>query len=329
VYDVWGVNDDNIYVALGVETASWPSTSSLAALAHYDGRSWTLERLPPMTGIAQLSGTEVAHPPDLVSRLLVLAGGPSMSNSSLFHGVGSPGAHMWTSEPVVDRPYGVVALGEEDAILSVYTHSNAYLGEVRRFDGMKWVAMALPDIGTQYAFRKLRMRDANHVYGVGYSGPINMGSRVIGAFDGSKWSAHVIDAKCGNLEDVVGVAPDRIYTLGTDFAASRLRICRVSPDLVTWDVIDEFPYAGVEHPTIVATDRGTIVAIVGTYMTGGTSLLRVLRNEMLAESCGLTPGLGAFTAWIASGSSELHIFTGAQAGVTMSFARHIARVVDP
>jgi hypothetical protein len=173
------------------------------------------------------------------------------------------------------------------------------------------------------------MRDATHVYGVGYSGGPNMGSHVIGAFDGSQWRAHLVDDKCGNLEDVAGVAPDRIYTFGTDYSTMQRRVCRVSPDLATWNVIDNSPFSG-DDPAIVASGTGaTIVAIVGTYMSHGPSSLRFIRNDMLAESCSMTPGLGFFTAWSAPGSNTVHIFAGEQAGPTTSFARHIARVVDP
>jgi hypothetical protein len=330
VYDVWGAGEGDYYVALGVETASWPNTSQLTALAHNDGSHWTLERLPPTTGIAQLTGTELLTPGGPVSNLWALAGVQSSQlQAAVLRGSGAAGMHMWTSETVLDPGYGLVALGIADAILSVYTHSNAFIGEVRRYNGTQWVNMDLPDVGVPYAFRKLRMRDATHVYGVGYSGGANMGSHVIGAFDGTKWSAHLVDDKCGNLEDVVGVAPDRIYTLGTDYTAMKRRVCRVSPDLATWTVIDDLPYAGGDNPTIVASGTGgTIVAIVGTYMSHGPSLLRFIRNDMLVESCNMTPGLGAFTAWSAPGSNILHIFSGEQAGVTKSFARHIARVLD-
>jgi hypothetical protein len=130
---------------------------------------------------------------------------------------------------------------------------------------------------------------------------------------------------------VVGVAPDRIYTLGTVFSTPQVRrICGVSPDLATWNIVDEFPFApGGENVELVASGGGAVVTVLGTYMTHGPSTVRTMRNDMPGSPCSLTPGLGNFVAWSAPGSPNVHIFTGEQAGVTMSFARHLVARVDP
>jgi len=327
VYDVWGLSDDDYYVALGVETASWPNSSSLAAIAHFDGQKWTLDRLPPTVAVAALTGIGHRGVPAIASQLWVLASTPY--DPKLLRNAGD-GA-TWTSETL---PYktamGIVAFSETDGLLSDSSSAfNFADGEVRRLTEGQWVRMTMPDLGVVYNLLKLRMLDAAHVYAVGYSGGANMGSNVIAAFDGSQWRAQPVPVGCGDLADVVGVAPDRIYTVGTSLAASQRLVCRVSPELRSWNVVAKAAFTG-DKPTIVATAAGTLVAIAGNYMAReAPAMVLTLRNDIPSDPCLIAEGLGQFVAWSAPGSANVHIFSGQQAGTTMAGARHLAARIDP
>jgi hypothetical protein len=327
VYDVWGSADNNYFVALGVETATFPgSSSSLAAIAYFDGLKWTLHRLPPINVVTALSGSATRGFLLTYSQLWVLSS--SGQQSTIFKGSSPSMIDTWTTETLDTPANHLVVLKDTDALLSTSSSTNFADGHVQRWNGSQWDLMTMPDLGVVYVLRKLRAVDATHVYALGYSGGANMGSNVFAAFDGAQWRARKVPAECGNLEDVLGVGADRIFTLGNVFATQRRTLCRVSPDLGTWTVLDQSPSGG-DNPALVADGRGTVLTVVGTYMSHGPSTVRYLDADLPGLQCTLNPGIGNFVAWSAPGSPNVHIFSGQQAGITNSFARHLVARVDP
>jgi hypothetical protein len=320
VWDAWGLSDSDYYVAV--------SSSTLGAVVHFDGQTYkTILELPSTPRITSLTGAVGLQNPLLVSQLSVLA--PANNEAAITRSMGPLAMGSWIHESLAGIANGLVALGEQDALLSVTSPMNIAFGEVLRWNGTQWAAMDVPALDVPYSIRKLRMLDSTHVYGIGYSGGADMGSNVFAAFDGSQWRARRVPAECGNLDDVVGVPPDRIYTLGSVFSISRRRVCRVSPDLATWTVIDEYSDPGKgEEPALVATSAGTLLTVLGTYMISGPSTVRAIFNDHAYSTCTLSPGLGFFVAWSAPRSPKVHLFAGPQVGQTTP-VRHLVATVDP
>jgi hypothetical protein len=321
VFDAWGLSDSDYYVALG-------GTSLHPVIAHPNGQTWGLDMLPAGDQVTSLGGAVHAQAPELLSQLTVLA--PTDTNkSTIFRASGTFGMNPWTMESIGAPSNALAVLGESDALLSVASTTNFADGQVQRWNGTLWNRMDLPDLGVVYSLRKLRMLDATHVYAIGYSGGADMGSNVFAAFDGSQWKARRVPAECGNLHDVAAASPDRVYTIGTVFSIARRHLCRVSPDLATWTVVDEsgVPNGG-DEPRLVATNGGTVLTIVSTYMSHGPSTVRAMHNDSPATTCTISPGLGNVVAWSAPGSPNIHVFTGPQAGETTP-VRHLVARVDP
>ena len=320
---MWGLSDNDIYVALGVETATWPNSSSTAAVAHFDGSKWTLLPLPPVVEVVSIQGRSG-------SDLWLVAVPPPRGNPVLLRNQNNAG---WQSTPV---NYGLVLdmtlFGQSDGLMAASPTTNLGQGVALRLVGGEWTPIPMPPIGETYLFWTLRARDEKHVYATGYTTGATMGNRILGSFDGAAWKAARLPANCGDyLADVVGIAPDVIFTNATRFSQPLTRhLCRVSADLANWESAGELTFDGDRAGQLVATGAGTVVAIWGNYMvrTSG-AMVATLRGNKMTSTCSMSPGLGNFVAWSAPGSPNVHIFTGEQAGGTRMAGRHLVKRFDP
>src|SRR6185503_9132960 len=131
-------------------------------------------------------------------------------------------------------------------------------------------------------------------YAIGYTTGATMGNRILASFDGEAWKAARIPAHCGEyLADIVGVAPNAIYTNATRFSQPLTRhICRVSADLATWEPVAEVAYDGDRSGQVVATSGGTVVAVWSNYMvrTAG-AMVATIRGNTMTSTCTMSPGL--------------------------------------
>jgi hypothetical protein len=321
VYGVWGLSDDDIYVALGVETSTWPNTSLVAAVAHWNGANWTLDPLPPVVEVVQITGRS--------GKDLWLVAKATVDGSPVI--LRKNGGAGWAVTPL---NYGLVLdmtlFGQNDGLMSASPTRSLGQGVTLRLTS-DWTPMPMPSVDETYLFWTLRARDEKHVYATGYTTGATMGKRILGAFDGAAWTAARVPAQCGEyLSDVVGVAPDVIYTNATSFTQPWTRhICRVSADLATWDSVAVVPFSGDREGAIVATGGATVVAIWSNYMTSTAAMVTTVRANTATSNCSLSPPLGNFVAWSAKGSPNVHIFTGEPAGRSEMPGRHLVKRFDP
>ena len=228
IYGVWGLADDDIYVAIGGQSLPSPN-ETLMGIAHWNGSIWTLDRLSNVVRIDAMSGRSGA---DLWLAAIVVPGHRAMLRNA--------GGAGWTSVPM---PYSVVydmaLLPPDDGWMTVSPQSEK--GATLRFTG-DWTEAPTPSIGSPYSFRELSARDAQHVYGIGYLDGALEGD-LLGAFDGTSWKTVRAPEECGGaLHDAVGVAPDTIYTIGITYSSPAARnICRVTGDLRTWKPVGSVP----------------------------------------------------------------------------------------
>ena len=157
-YAAWGVSDKDFYVAIGVETNSWPNASSLAAVAHWDGAAWTVDRLPPINDISGMSGRSGR---DLWILGMTQQSGPR----KLLRNEGSNG---WRETAISEYIVDIELVGPEEGFMSGSRTSNLIDGVLYRIRGDSWTAEPLPDIGQRYGFLKLEANGERQVYGQGY-----------------------------------------------------------------------------------------------------------------------------------------------------------------
>jgi hypothetical protein len=311
-------------VALGVETGSWPSTSSNAAVAHYDGSHWTLLPLPPVVDILSISGRGSG---DLWLTAIPQRGGP-IDGPVLMRNRNSP---TWSIGSLPYRQvHDMMVVGHNDGWMSVSPTGNLSQGVLLRYVSDAWSPVPLPSIDETYLFWTLRARDEKHVYAVGYTTGPTMGNRLLASFDGAAWKTVRVPAHCGDyLADVVGVAPDVIYTNATRFSQRWTRhLCRVSADLANWESVGELAFDGDRSGQVVATGGGTVVAIWINYMMQTPeAMVATIRANRMTSTCLMAPGFGRFVAWSAPGSPNVHIFGGDHAGSMPG--RHLVKRFDP
>ncbi|MET0594563.1 MAG: hypothetical protein ABW133_17820 [Polyangiaceae bacterium] len=320
VYDVWGLSDDDIHVALGVETATWPNSSTLAAIAHWDGQKWSLSRLPPVRSVFALSGVgqgdlRVATDAErgtVVRRLL----GRSPE---------------WFIESYNDWNISDLAMTPElDGFMTANDPSGGLSGNVYRYvDG--WKLVELPFVGERYRLRSLRVHDAQHVYAFGLLTGARMGQGLIGRFNGTNWSLTELPSGCGFAVQDLAVAGDATYTLGRAADGERARkICRATRDLSSFAAIGELVYEG-DSQALVSTAGQTLAAIWANYMAKDhPTVIATLRAEGITSACTLRPGLGQFVGWSAPQSRNVHIFAGETAGgATGGPGKHLIKRLAP
>lgn len=143
------------------------------------------------------------------------------------------------------------------------------------------------------------------------------------------WKMARLPSECGAvLEDVVGVPPDSIYTLGATSSSPTTRhICRVSSDLTTWTPVGQVPY-GSSNQRVAATAGGTVVAIWTNLIAATPSVFAIVRNDAIKATCEVTPSLGDFVTWSAPGSPNVHVFS-SQVPISRAPVRHLVRRFDP
>ena len=317
IYGVWGLADDDIYVAIGGQSQPSPNETRMA-IAHWNGSTWALDRLSNVVRIDAMSGRSGA---DLWLSAIVVPGHRAM----LRNGGGSGWASTSMPHSFV---YDMLLLPPDDGWMTASAPGQLEKGVTLRLNG-DWTEAALPARSDSYSFRELSARDAQHVYGIGHVDGA-MDGDLLGAFDGKSWKTVRAPSECGvALEDVVGVAPDAIYTIGTTYSSLRTRnVCRVSSDLGAWKPVGSVPYGGSPQG-VAATAGGTVVPIWANLIAGTASVFAVVRGDVLKATCELSPGLGDFVAWSAPASPNVHVFSGLSGGNAGAPARHLVKRFDP
>jgi hypothetical protein len=297
-YGAWGLSDDDFYVALGAQR-NVSSTASPAAVAHWNGTEWTLDRLPPLFDIRAISGRSGTD-------LWLVAQTAPAEPPIILRNSGSSG---WRATPFPERTvYDMTLVGPDDGWIAG-SSSETGAGVLYRIHGDTWSRATLPSIGKTYDFQELEASNAQHVYARGYVVGAPMGSFAIGAFDGSVWSTEFLPAQCGvSLTALASGAPGAVYTIATgDSVSSPRRICRVSSDLSFWTPMGEFATDGV-NGMLAATRGGTVLATwMATSLEGAP--MAITRGDGVVGSCrGPLFAANHFT-WVAPKSSKVHIFS--------------------
>ena len=310
-YAAWGLSDDDFYVAVGVETNNYPSLSSLAAVAHWNGVKWTIDRLPPVIDIRALAG----RPGELW-----IVGTLESGGSALLRNRDSKG---WEETPFIEQMLAMTLLGPQDGWLAGVKSRDSSDGVLYRIHGDSWTPEPAPPMGQRYGLQELHATDAQHVYGRGYAVAGNLGAHVLAALDGSEWKIASLPSECGtDLGALASAMPGFVYTLAS--AGVEYRLCRVSSDLISWTPIGDFSarFLGV---SLVATGAGTLF---GTWDSGnmvGAPVL-IARGDAIISCPG--PALYDSVTWVAPGSSNVHVFSATRYGPNAPGYHWVARI-DP
>jgi hypothetical protein len=325
VYDVWSPADFEIHVALGVETATWPNQSTVAAVADWDGSTWSVDPLPPVINIVGLSGRSA-------SDLWIAADTMVGANPVILRNNGNTpwfGMHVFQEVIFAMKMLGPFPNGGTATGLQFRTDIQ---GVVLDLSNQGIAVGSSPQLSEPYTFRKIRTLGNQNTYYIGnVVGEAASGNFLLAARNSSGWKTARVPSECGyTLDDVVALSPDTIYTIGVGNSQPTIRyICRVSQDLVTWQPIGQLPFEGSTQ-AIVATAGGTVVAIWGNYADAvGPSRYVTVQGNSVTSICDITPPLGNFVALSGPGSANVHIFAGQPAGTIRGPARHLIRRFDP
>jgi hypothetical protein len=147
-----------------------------------------------------------------------------------------------------------------------------------------------------------------------------MGNLALDAFNGAQWTSVSVPAG-GDLYDVAQVG-NEAYALMTD------TIYEASADLSSWKARVSLSPGYPDTRAIVATSAGTVVALLGYYMSSGAGAAIVMQPGAQPGTCA-APHWGQFVAIAPPGSHNVHVFAGAQAGITFEGAHHWVARVDP
>lgn len=319
-YAVWGTSDSDLNVALGVEDGTWPSLIHVAAIAQWHGLAWTVVPLPATGSILAMSGTSDAD--------LWMLSAPTQESTEILRNVS--GSWVSLAQPAgFPTGFALLVLGPEHALLSARTDNNLVgPGSVFEFAGGNWTPSSLPAGNEPYTLTTIQAADPTHVLGIGYAtaGAMGMGNYVLDAFDGTQWTSSLTKAGPLAVLDEVVAGPVINYGLVNSYSDSEDQIWAVSPDLSSWTLAAEMP-EGPDQRALVATTAGTVVALRANYMTSMPAAVTTLTGGS-ATTCS-AGSWGQLVAIAPPGSPNVHVFTGAQAGITMQGAHHWLARVDP